>query len=153
MKRVLALIALGFGASISFAQDTAQQPEPASPPAEAAPAAPAATGTIIIYRPGTIMGMGIACPVRYKGQEVIELGRGKYTEWVVPAGAYVLGNKSSSVEVRVAAGGTSYVRCQIKPGFMSGRADLQIVDESDFGGKKAEFEKKEPEVVFSNIPQ
>lgn len=113
-----------------------------SVPAGAQEASPAAPGKIIIYRPGAIMGAGVGCPVRYKGQEIVELGRGKFAEWPVPAGSYILTNKTASVEVNVAPGQTKYVRCQIKTGFMTGRADLQIVDKESFAEHQADFEMK-----------
>jgi hypothetical protein len=34
-------------------------------------------------------------------------------------------------------------RCIIKPGFLTGRADLQIVDEASFSEHSKDFEKKE----------
>src|SRR5436309_3270337 len=40
-------------------------------------------GTIILYRPESIMGAAVACPIRYKGDVLVELGRGKYAEWSV----------------------------------------------------------------------
>lgn len=89
------------------------------------------------------MGFGLGCPIRYKGRELVELGRGKYAEWHVPAGRYILNNKTSSIEVSVDAGETRYVRCQIKSGMLTGRADLQIVDEESFGQNKANFEAKQ----------
>ena len=109
-------------------------------------------GKIIMYRPGSVMGLALGCPIRYDGKEVVELGRSKYAEWEVPAGRYVLMNKTGSVEVTVAPGETRYVRCTIKTGFMTGRADLQISDRADFEQKAAEFERKEvsPAVVFSD---
>lgn len=125
--------------------------EPTSlPPASALPAAPPAPasaapadGKIVMYRPGAMMGFGVACPIRYKGQELVELGRNRYAEWRVPAGRYILTNKTASVEVSVAPGEARYVRCQIKTGFMSGRADLQIVDYESFAEHQAEFEAKQ----------
>lgn len=112
---------------------------------ESAPAAP--TGSkIIMYRPSAVMGMGLGCPIRYKGQEVVELGRGKYAEWGVPAGHYILTNKTASVDIRVASGETAYVRCQIKTGMMTGRADLQIVDQESFAEHQKDFEKKDVEI-------
>lgn len=105
--------------------------------------APAEGGTIVIYRSGSVMGMAVACPVRYKGQELVELGRGKYAEWHVPPGRYILNNKTSSVEVTVDPGETRYVRCILKSGFMTARADLQIVDRESFAEHAAEYEKKE----------
>ena len=107
-------------------------------------------GTIVIYRGSSIVGAALGCPVRYKGQEIVELGRGKYAEWDVPAGRYILTNKTASVEVSVDPGETRYVRCMIKTGFLTGRADLQIVDEESFAEKRNDFEKKTISQLGSN---
>lgn len=101
------------------------------------------SGKIVMFRTGGIIGAAIACPIRYKGGELIELGRGKYGEWSVKPGRYILTNKTASVEITVDPGETRYVRCQIKPGFLTGRADLQIVDAESFKANAAEFERKE----------
>ncbi|WP_206431086.1 DUF2846 domain-containing protein [Sphingomonas sp. ABOLE] len=100
-------------------------------------------GTIILYRPESIMGAAVACPIRYKGDVLVELGRGKYAEWSVPKGKYTLENKVSSVDVTVEAGEKRYVRCSIKMGFMAGRASLQLVDQADFDKHGKDFEKKD----------
>ncbi|MCW2396184.1 MULTISPECIES: DUF2846 domain-containing protein [unclassified Sphingobium] len=113
-------------------------------------AAAPTSSKIVMFRPQSIMGMGIACPIRYKGVELVELGRGKFAEWTVPAGSYILGNKTASVEVNLTAGQTKYVRCQIKPGFMTGRADLQIVDQESYAQHAADFERKETATVAVN---
>lgn len=105
--------------------------------------APKAGGKIVLYRQHSMMGLALGCPIRYKGSEIVELGRGKYAEWEVPAGRYILTNKTSSVEVAVDPGETRYVRCTIKPGFMTGRADLQVVDQESFAEHSADYEKKE----------
>jgi len=89
------------------------------------------------------MGMGLACPIRFRGKEIVELGRNKYAEWPVPAGSYILTNKTSSVDVNVNAGQTKYVRCVIKTGMLTGRADLQIVDAETYGQHSADYERKE----------
>lgn len=102
-----------------------------------------APAKIVIYRPSAIMGYAIACPVRYKGAEIVELGRGKFAEWIVPAGSYILTNKTASVEVNLMPGQTKYVRCQIKTGFMTGRSDFQLVDKESFDQHSADYEKKE----------
>ena len=111
--------------------------------AQAATQTPTDTGAIIMYRGSGIMGAAVACPIRYAGREVVELGRGKFAEWQVKPGRYILTNKTASVEVTVVPGETRYVRCQIKTGFMTGRADLQIVDEASFAEHKADFERKD----------
>ncbi|GLI99122.1 hypothetical protein [Sphingobium sp. BS19] len=129
----------------AFLALAAQDVVPTDPvPAPAPTVAPAAQGgKIVMYRGGGVMGLALACPIRFKGQEIIELGRGKYGEWAVPAGSYILSNKTASVEINVAPGQTKYVRCQIKPGFMTGRADLQIVDQESFAEHQADYERKE----------
>lgn len=116
----------------------AQSEPPAVQRASVTPGA----GAIVMYRGSGVMGAALACPIRYKGREIVELGRGKYAEWAVPAGRYILVNGTASVEVSVDPGETRYVRCQIKTGFLTGRADLQIVDEETFTAHKAEYEQK-----------
>lgn len=98
------------------------------------------TGTIIIYRRGSIGGLANACPVRYLGEEIVELGRGKVFEWRVKPGRYILENKTSSVEVSVDPSETRYVRCQIKSGILILRADLQIVDGTEYAEVKDKLE-------------
>lgn len=114
----------------------------AGTPAMAQDAEPAQLGKIVIYRGGGVIGAAVACPVRYQGREIVELGRGKFAEWDVAPGRYILTNKTASVEVHVDPGETRYVRCQIKAGFMSGRADLQIVDQESYD-KAGGLEQKE----------
>lgn len=95
-----------------------------------------------MYRGSSIVGSAVACPIRYKGAEIVELGRGKFAEWEVPAGRYILNNKTSSVEVTVEPGKTSYVRCMLKMGFLVGRADLQIVDQESFDEHRGDYKQK-----------
>lgn len=102
-----------------------------------------ATGTIIFYRPGTVMGAAVACPIRYQDKEILELARGKYAEWHVPAGQYHFANKVDGVDVTVEAGKTYYVRCTVKVGLLAGRSNLEVVDGSGFRGREADFEKRE----------
>lgn len=98
------------------------------------------TGTIVFYRRASLAGLANACPVRHKGEEVVELGRGKVFKWQVKPGRYILENKTSSVEVSVDPGETRYVRCQMKTGILTYRADLQIVDGTEYDELKDEFE-------------
>lgn len=95
-----------------------------------------------MFRGSSVWGAALGCPIRYKGREIVELGRGKYAQWADPAGRYILVNGTASVEVHVMAGETRYVRCQIKTGFLTGRADLQIVDEESFAAHRADYEEK-----------
>lgn len=127
----------------TIAQQTEVTTEPAEMADDSAVEPQASQGKIVMFRPSAMMGFGVACPIRYKGVELVELGRGKYAEWDVPAGSYILTNKTASVEVNVAVGQTRYVRCQIKTGFMTGRADFQIVDRESFAQHQANYERKD----------
>lgn len=108
---------------------------------EAVDGAAAAPGKIVIYRRSSLAGLANACPVRYKGKEITELARGRYFEWSVQPGRYILENKTSSVEVSVDPGETRYVRCQMKTGVMTYRADLQIVDGTEFEQVAGDFKR------------
>lgn len=97
-------------------------------------------GKIVFYRRGGLIGSAIGCPIRFKGEQIVELGRSKAFEWQVRSGRYILENKTSSVEVSVEPGETRYVRCQMKSGFIASRADLQIVDGSEYAEIKGQLE-------------
>lgn len=104
-------------------------------------ASPGKAGEIVFFRPSTVMGAAVGCPIRHKGVEIVELGRGKFARWKVAPGRYILSNRTSSVEVTVADGETRYVRCTMKAGFLTSRADLQLVDAEEFRAA-GDFEEK-----------
>jgi len=137
---------------LSSTQPVATKPAPipaptGSPIPIAAVANASQAGKIVMYRGSSIVGSALACPIRYKGQEIIELARGKFAEWSVAPGRYILTNHTSSVEVAVDPGETRYVRCMIKMGMLLGRADLQIADEESFNEHRNEYEQKSLESV------
>ena len=137
------------GAALAQTSTSATSPPEAAPPAinsAPAPLSPAVppqqSGKIVMYRGSSVVGAALGCPIRFKGREVVELGRGKFAEWDVPPGRYILTNKTSSVEVAVDAGETRHVRCMIKTGMLTGRADLQVVDEESFNEHRSDYERK-----------
>jgi hypothetical protein len=109
---------------------------------------PETGATIIMYRGSGVMGAAVGCPIRFHEREVVELGRGKFATWHVPAGEYILTNKTSSVVVNLRLGQTQYVRCEIKTGFMTGRADLQVVDQESFEAHRADFKEKNVSIIL-----
>jgi len=148
MNAIIGVLA-GLICAPSLAQSapaTDAQPVEALPSAVAGPAP--MPGSIVMYRGSGVMGAAVACPIRYKGREIVELGRGKYAQWAVPSGRYILVNGTASVEVSVMPGETRYVRCQIKTGFLTGRADLEIVDEETFSAHRADYEEKPVSTPF-----
>lgn len=102
-------------------------------------AVPAQKGSIVFFRSATLAGAGLACPIRYKGVEIIELGRGKYAQVDVKPGRYIFANRSSGVEVSVDPGETRYVRC--RQNNMS--AEIQLVDEETYQRYAKDLEPKD----------
>ena len=112
MPMILTLLA---AAAISVGSQTAQPP-----------------ATIVFFRPKSIMGAAVACPIRLNGRQVVELGRGKYARFSAKPGRYVFNNNTAGVEVNAQSGQSYFIRCSVKPGFASGRSDLQFSDETAF---------------------
>lgn len=127
------ITSMGAAAGLLAGIAVAQTPEAATSPQP---------GTIILYRSSTLTGAVVGCPIRFKGREIVELGRGKFAEWSVPPGRYIPTNKTSSVEVSVSPAERRYVRCAIKTGVLTYRADLQVVDEESFAEHRADYEEK-----------
>lgn len=145
MKRIVAAVAFACCATANAQEAvTTAQAAPITAPETVTAAAAPQTGKIVVYRQGAMVGLALGCPIRYKEREVVELGRNKYAELNVKPGRYILTNKTSSVQVEVAAGETQYVRCTIKMGMLTGRADLQYADKESFDKQAHEFQKKEP---------
>ncbi len=117
-------------AAPAVAQDAPQAGAAAGAPATGAAATRMAK--IVMYRGSGVIGATLGCPIRYMEKEVVELGRGKYAERVVPAGHYILTNKTRSVDIRLDPGEAAHVCCQIEPGMLTGQADLQIVGKESF---------------------
>lgn len=137
---VLMAVSLAAPAAAQSASSTTTAPAAV---ATTGSAIPAGSGKIVMYRGSSVVGAAVGCPIRYNGAELVELSRGKFAEWLVPAGSYTIGNKSGDVEVSVAAGETKYVRCGIKPGLLSGRSDLKLVDQATFAEHSKDFKRKE----------
>lgn len=145
MKRIVVAVAFACCATANAQEaETTVQAAPIAAPETVTAAAAPQTGKIVVYRQGAMVGLALGCPIRYKEREVVELGRNKYAELNVKPGRYILTNKTSSVQVEVAAGETQYVRCTIKMGMLTGRADLQYADKESFDKQAHEFQKKEP---------
>ena len=133
MKKSLLLLAALFAATPAIAhgaQETTTTPTAASDQ----------KGTIVMFRGGSIVGAGVACPIMAQGKEITELARGKYSTWSVEPGTYMLNDKKNGVEVTVAAGETKYVRCSIKMGILAGKPKLKLVDAAEYA--KDTYEEK-----------
>jgi hypothetical protein len=121
--------------------------EPQAKPVAAAPEIappPPGMGQIVFYRPSS-MGALISCRVSSNGQVVNRLPPGRYFVQQVPAGVYEYSVKAETTDVlkvNVEDGETSYVRCAINMGIMTGRPNLSTQTREDFEkrGKKLKLQ-------------
>jgi hypothetical protein len=121
--------------------------EPKAKPVAAAPeiaSPPTGMGQVVFYRPSS-MGALISCRVSSNGQVVNRLPPGRYFVHQVPAGVYDYSVKAETTDVlkvNVEEGETSYVRCAINMGIMTGRPNLSTQTREDFDkrGKKLKLQ-------------
>ena len=98
---------------------------------------------IIFYRTGTLLGAAISCPIRYRGMQLVELGRSRSAVFAVNPGNYIFSNDTSGIEVRVADGETAYIRCIINSGAFVGQSSLIQVSAEEFGRKSSGLKPKD----------
>ncbi|UYV15271.1 DUF2846 domain-containing protein [Porphyrobacter sp. ULC335] len=142
MKKLLAAamiaatapIALTAMAPAAFAEEKAEGELKIPPP-------PPGKGQILFYRTGGISGAALGCAVFDVGAEdkLSSLGSGKYFILVSDPGPRSFTVKSletkDAITLEIEEGETQFVRCKIKTGFMSGRADIAPSTETEFRAK------------------
>lgn len=130
----------------------------------AIPTPPEGKGQVIFYRTGGISGAALGCAVFDVGAEdkLSSLGAGKYFVLVSDPGPRSFTVKSletkDAMTLEIEEGETQFVRCKIKSGFMSGRADIAPSNESEFRSKYktaklVDADDMSAEVKASNYPQ
>lgn len=128
------------------------------------PTPPAGKGQVIFYRTGGISGAALGCAVFDVGAEdkLSPLGAGKYFVLVSDPGPRSVTVKSletkDAMTLEIEEGETQFVRCKIKSGFMSGRADIAPSNESEFRSKYktaklVDAEDMSAEVKAANYPE
>jgi hypothetical protein len=115
----------------------------AAAPVIAAP--PAGMGQVVFYRPSS-MGALVSCRVSSNGQVVNRLPPGRYFVQQLKPGVYdysVKAETADTLKVNVEDGETSYVRCAIGMGIMTGRPNLSTQNRDDFDkrGKKLKLQE------------
>jgi hypothetical protein len=105
------------------------------------PAPPPGKGQILFYRTGGISGAALGCAVFDVGaaDKLSSLGAGKYFILVSDPGPRSFTVKSletkDALTLEIEEGETQFVRCKIKTGFLSGRADIGPSTETEFRAK------------------
>jgi hypothetical protein len=128
------------------------------------PTPPEGKGQVIFYRTGGISGAALGCAVFDVGAEdkLSSLGAGKYFVLVSDPGPRSFTVKSletkDAMTLEIEEGETQFVRCKIKSGFMSGRADIAPSNESEFRSKYktaklVDAEDMSAEVKAANYPE
>jgi hypothetical protein len=134
MIAATAPIALTAMAPAAFAEEKAEGELKIPPP-------PPGKGQILFYRTGGISGAALGCAVFDVGAEdkLSSLGSGKYFILVSDPGPRSFTVKSletkDAITLEIEEGETQFVRCKIKTGFMSGRADIAPSTETEFRAK------------------
>lgn len=137
MKKFLAAVAIATAAPVAMM---------ASAPAALAqaeaefviPTPPEGKGQVIFYRTGGLSGAALGCAVFDSGatDKLSSLGAGRYFVLVSDPGPRSFTVKSletkDAMALEIEPGETQFVRCKIKSGFMSGRADIAPSNEGEF---------------------
>lgn len=102
------------------------------------PTPPPGKGQVLFYRTGGFSGAALGCAVFDVGAEdkLSSLGAGKYFILVSEPGPRSFTVKSletkDAIALEIEPDETQFVRCKIKSGFLSGRADIAPSSESEF---------------------
>lgn len=142
MKKTLTALALAAAAPLAMtATAPAALAEEKADAAVVIPAPPEGKGQVLFYRTGGLSGAALGCAVFDVGAEdkLSSLGSGKYFILVSEPGPRSFTVKSletkDALTLEIEEGETQFVRCKIKTGFMSGRADIAPSTESEFRAK------------------
>lgn len=164
MKKLI--IAAALAASAPLAMNVAAPAALAQEKAEGEvtiPTPPPGKGQVLFYRTGGLSGAALGCAVFDVGAEdkLSSLGSGKYFVLVSDPGPRSFTVKSletkDALTLEIEEGETQFVRCKIKTGFMSGRADIAPSTESEFRAKHknpklVDAEDMSDEVKATNYP-
>ena len=143
MRLMLIAASLSVLASVPAVAAENQAKPVAAAPVIAAP--PAGMGQVVFYRPSS-MGALVSCRVSSNGAVVNRLPPGKYFVQQLKPGVYdysVKAETTDTLKVNVEDGETSYVRCAIGMGIMTGRPNLSTQNRDDFDkrGKKLKLQE------------
>lgn len=151
MNKYFAAIVFAAAAPVAI---TAAAPAAVAQQAEAElaiPAPPPGKGQVLFYRTGGLSGAALGCAVFDVGAEdkLSSLGAGKYFILVSDPGPRSFTVKSletkDALTLEIEEGETQFVRCKIKTGFMSGRADIGPSTETEFRAKHKNPKLVDPE--------
>jgi hypothetical protein len=128
------------------------------------PTPPPGKGQVLFYRTGGLSGAALGCAVFDVGAEdkLSSLGSGKYFVLVSEPGPRSFTVKSletkDAMALEIEPDETQFVRCKIKSGFLSGRADIAPSTEAEFrkrhkNPKLVDAEDMSDAVKAMNYPQ
>ena len=141
MKTKMLAVALALTVPAAVAQaDTVI----AAPIVVAAPAAGASQ--VVFYRPSA-MGMAISCNIREDGKMLGTTNNSRYFVLATSPGPHKYtthGETTDVLNVETEADATTYVRCKIMMGVMSGRPNLSPSSKEEFDARSGNLKLSDP---------
>ncbi len=135
----------------------ADQAAPPSAPAEvAAPstaaadplgAIPEGKGRVVFFRPGSMLGMAIPCPIHDGPGDVARLWSGRYAVYIADAGSHRFMTQSEAKDfltLEVEPGETYYLSCTMSMGMLVYRPNLSPSSQVAFDAKAKGLKLVEP---------
>lgn len=139
MKTFLAAMAIAAATPVAMMASAPAAMAQAEAEAEfVIPTPPEGKGQVIFYRTGGLSGAALGCAVFDSGvaDKLSSLGAGRYFVLVSEPGPRSFTVKSletkDALTLEIEPDETQFVRCKIKSGFMSGRADIAPSNEGEF---------------------
>lgn len=119
------------------------------------PAPPPGKGQVVFFRPSA-MGMAIRCTIRENGKMIGRVGNGKYMILPAEPGPHKYTTKTEATDelnLEVEPDETTYVKCKIAAGVMSGRPNLSPATKADFDEKSAKLDMQDMSKLAQQIKE
>jgi hypothetical protein len=140
---IAGVVTLLGGAQPALAQDA---PVAIAPP-------PSGMSQVVFFRPSA-MGMAISCNIRENGKMVGTTNNGRYFVLTTTPGPHkytTRGETTDELNVETEADATSYVKCKIGMGVMSGRPNISPSTKEEFDSRSAKLKLSDPEKTAKAI--
>ena len=136
MNKLMLTISVALAAPLAVAAPAAHAMAEEQEDQFEVPTPPEGQGQIIFYRTGGIAGAALGCAVFDDEEKLSSLGAGRYFRLVTSPGERSFRVKSLEAKdvltLEVEPDETQFVRCKIKAGFLSGRANIAPSSEKEF---------------------
>lgn len=158
MKKTFAAICLAFVPLVaSAATSTTAEAQDATEVQFEIPPPPEGKGQVVFYRPTGGVGVLLGCAVFdvESPEKLSSLGSGRYFVLVSDPGPRSFTVKSletkDALSLEIEPDETQYVRCRMRPGLLSARADISPSSESEFREKYKNPKLVDPDDMSESV--